>query len=77
MSETLKGFGWVLLILGAFVAIMSYFSRSEFGFYIGIVGFGVSFSLLIYAGFAKMLEDTRDTLNRIEKILENQNKTEE
>lgn len=76
MSEGFKGFAWVLLILGAMLFLISLFSGGETTLFFGIVGIVTSILLFIASGFCKIMEDTRDTLCRIEKLLE-KDKSEE
>ena len=75
MSEGFKGFAWVLLILGAMLFLISFVSGGETTLFFGIAGIVTSIPLFIASGFCKIMEDTRDTLKRIETLL--QNKTEE
>lgn len=76
MSEGFKGFGWVLLILGATLFLISLFSGGETTLFLGIAGIVISIPLFISSGFLKIMEDTRDTLKRIEKLLDKENTQE-
>ena len=75
MSDGFKGFAWVLLILGVILFLTSFVSGNEMTFFFGIAGIVTSIPLFISSGFCKIMEDTRDTLKRIETLL--QNRTEE
>lgn len=77
MSDGFKGWGSIFAILGGVSIILYFFGGNENFLFSGIGGVTVGITFFVYASFCKILEDTRDTLNRIEKILENQNKTEE
>lgn len=73
MSEGFKGFAWVFVILGGLFFILGLFwSEQSYAFY-GIVGMVTSIPLFISSGFCKIMEDTRDTLKRIEKLLDKEN----
>ena len=76
MSEGFKGFAWVLLILGAMLFLISFVSGGETTLFFGIAGIVTSISLFIASGIVKIMEDTRDTLRRIENLLSREN-TEE
>ena len=73
MSEGFKGFAWVLLILGAMLFLISFVSGGETTLFFGIAGIVTSIPLFIASGFCKIMEDTRDTLKRIEKLLDKEN----
>lgn len=77
MSNGFKGWGSIFAILGGLLFLFYLFSGSEQLLLSAISGVVVGITFFVCAGFCKILEDTRDTLNRIEKILENQTKTEE
>lgn len=75
MSDGFNGFAWVSLFLGVILFLISMFTGGRVIFYLGISGIAISIPLFISYGFCKIMEDTRDTLKRIETLL--QNKTEE
>ena len=72
MSEGFKGFGWVLLILGVILFLISFTSLDSVMLVGGISGIILSISFFIASGIVKIMEDTRDTLHRIETLLQNQ-----
>lgn len=76
MSEGFKGFGWVLLILGAILIFVSFTSLNSVTLVGGISGIILSISFFIASGIVKIMEDARDTLRRIENLLSREN-TEE
>ena len=73
MSEGFKGFGYVFAFLGVILIV---FSSSWWGndlmLISGIVGIVVGIIFFVNSAFIKILEDSRDTLKRIEKLLENE-----
>ena len=75
MSDGFRGFAWVLLILGVILFLTSFVSGNETTLLFGIAGIVTSIPLFISASFCGIMEDTRDTLHRIETLL--QNRTEE
>lgn len=76
MSDGFNGFGWVLLILGAILIFVSFTSSDSVILVGGISGIILSISFFIASGIVKIMEDTRDSLKRIEKLLDKEN-TEE
>lgn len=76
MSEGFKSFGWVLLILGIILILISFTSLDSVMLVGGISGIILSISFFIASGIVKIMEDTRDSLKRIEKLLDKEN-TEE
>ena len=75
MSDGFRGFAWVLVILGGLFTILGLFWSEGNYLIFGIAGIVTSITLFISSGFCKIMEDTRDTLKRIETLL--QNRTEE
>lgn len=75
MSDGFKAFAVVSLVLGAILILVSFFSLNSLTLVGGIAGIVLSICLGIASGFCKIMEDTRDTLGRIETLL--QNRTEE
>lgn len=72
MSEGFKGFAWVSLMLGAILVLISFMWYNENILPYGLFGMVMSVPLFISYGFCKIMEDTRDTLKRIETLLQNQ-----
>lgn len=77
MSDGFKAWGSIFLIIGAIFASIGLFNGVLITLIIGISGIVGGISFFISASFCKILEDTRDTLNRIERILEAENTEEE
>lgn len=77
MSDGFKGWSSIFAILGGLLFLLYIFSGNEQLLFSAICGFVTGITFFVFSGFCKILEDTRDTLNRIEKILEDKNKTEE
>ena len=77
MSDGFKGFGSVFAILGGFSILLYFFNGIEQLLFSGVCGVVVGITFFVCASFCKILEDTRDALHRIEKILEDKDKTEE
>ena len=75
MSDGFRGFAWVLVILGGLFTILGLFWSEGNYLIFGIAGIVTSIPLFISASFCRIMEDTRDTLHRIETLL--QNRTEE
>lgn len=73
MSEGFKGFGWVLFILGAILIFVSFTSLDSVILVGGISGIILSISFFIASGIVKIMEETRDSLKRIEKLLDKEN----
>ena len=78
MAEKLKGWAWILLTFGALFTVMCFTGLSFDGYilYLGISGVVGSIPLFIASGIVKIMENTRDTLYRIEELLEKE-KSEE
>ena len=76
MSEGFRGFAWVLVILGGLFTILGIFGYEEPYFFFGIAGIATSIPLFISSGFCRIMEDTRDTLRRIETLMQNENNQE-
>ena len=78
MAEKLKGWAWILLIFSGLFIVMCFTGLSFDGYilYLGISGGVGSISLFIASGIVKIMENTRDTLYRIEELLEKE-KSEE
>ena len=76
MAEVLKTFAHLFLALGGILLGCSLLLEMDFIWVcIGITCVAGAISMYILSGFCKIMEDTRDTLKRIETLL--QNKTEE
>lgn len=76
MSEALKGWAWVLMTFGVLFIVMCFFGYEGYFLYFGITGVVGSIPLFIASGIVKIIEQQRDTLYRIEELLE-KDKTEE
>ena len=76
MSEGFKGFAWVLFALGAFLILFGVFNSNSNLLVFGMASAVCSIPLFISSGFCKIMEDTRDTLRRIETLLQNENNQE-
>lgn len=80
MGEKIKGFAWVLITFGGLFVVMEILSPEIGGnnnlLMIGILAIFLAIPLLFFGGFCKIAEDTRDSLYRIEELLE-KDKTEE
>lgn len=76
MSDGFKAWGSILLILGLIMAAVSLYMGDKANVICGLSGVAVGISFFINAAFCKILEDTRDTLKRIEDFMKNENKTE-
>lgn len=76
MSDGFKAFSVVSLILGVILILVSFFSLNSLTLVGGISGIVLSISLGIASGVVKIMEDTRDTLKRIEKLLDKENTQE-
>lgn len=76
MSDGFKGFSLVSLILGAILILVAFVSYNTMTLIYGIIGIALAISLFILSCFLKIMEDTRDTLKRIEKLLDKENTQE-
>ena len=77
MAEKLKCWAWILLTFGALFIVMCFTGLSFDGYiFLGISGVLCSIPLFIASGIVKIMESTRDTLYRIEELLEKE-KSEE
>lgn len=76
MSEGFKAFAVVSLILGAILILIYFFSGGYSTLAGGISGIVLAISLGIASGVVKIMEDTRDSLKRIEKLLDKENTQE-
>ena len=72
MSDGFKGFAWFSFILGVILILVSFVYLDSFILVGGISGIVLSIFLGIASGVLKIMEDTRDTLHRIETLLQNQ-----
>lgn len=77
MSEGFKGFAWVSLMLGVILVLISFMWYNENILPYGLFGMVLSIPLFIASGFCKIMEDTRDTLKKIEEILNKSNDSKE
>ena len=73
MSEGFKNFGTVIIGLSVLGTVIGFFGGFPYLLYISLVGIVVSINLFIYGGFCKIIEDSRDSLKRIEELLEKEN----
>lgn len=76
MSEGFKNWGSVIAILGVIGFIVGLIGSFPILLYCSICGFIFSIILFICGGFCKILEDSRDSLKRIEELLEKENNKE-
>ena len=77
MAEVLKTFAHLFLALGGILLGCSLLLEMNFTWVcIGITGVAGAISMYILSGFCKIMEDTRDTLKRIEKLLDKENTQE-
>lgn len=76
MSDGLKGFSLVSLIVGVILVLVSFVSYNTLTLIYGIIAIALSISLFILSCFIKIMEQTRDSLKHIEKLLEKENTQE-
>lgn len=76
MSDGFKGFACVLLVVGGFVTLLGILNSNPNLLVFGIASVVCSIPLFISSGICKIMEDTRDTLRRIETLMQNENNQE-
>ena len=76
MSDGFKAWGSIFLCGGIIGLIIWFFGGADKYLIFAISGLVIGISFFINASFCKILEDTRDTLKRIEDFMKNENKTE-